>query len=153
MSAVDPEMLEHLRKVAYRNRISTQWLPGFEVPREIEKAWKGPDFTKSYLRSFMTFCMRTRICEWLRRINHCLERKRDPWQKNEPAAKKLTKALEDWGQGQWVRDQWGHAQTNISGQASEMPEDLRKRECLRIAREAIARSTREAIRQKGRADR
>ena len=148
MADLDTDGARVLCEAAYRAALVRAGAPGFTVPKEIVQAWGKPDdFTAGYLRSFLTFCWRTEISQWVERIGHCLERKRDPWAENADASTKLRKALEDWLKSDWIQKQWTDAQSNAS-QEGELPPALLEQERKRIAREQMELSIRPVLRDK-----
>lgn len=140
-------------EVAYRARVNEQWPRGFEVPAATLGAWKHRDFTKSYLRSFLTFCARTRIDDWVKHIEHSLEKERDPWKKHKEGAESLRNCLKEWAGngGGWVAQQWSESSKDLFSEAPPpVDSGFRNAETLRLARDEMARCIRAAIRAKGR---
>lgn len=119
----------------------------FRVPEATVRAWKSGKFTRSYLRSFLTFCSRRGVQEWITFIDGCLEKQRDPWRENQEAAKALRDALTIWNSSDWVAERWKEGQAMI-GVHKPMPPCFEETERLRIAREEMAVGLRTAIRAK-----
>jgi hypothetical protein len=140
-----------LLNAVYRANLKRKWPPGFQVPDETVKAWKN-DFTKSYLRSFLTFCLRTKMDEWLQYIKHCLKKNRDPWQQNTSSANKLVTHLEQWMESDWVSENWQNSLSEFGLSTTAMPEELISAEKLRIAREQMVINIRQALRAKGKGE-
>lgn len=146
-----PEM-QGVCEALYRARLGQEWLTdGFRVPEKTQNAWRSKAFTKSYLRSFLTFCSRTGIDEWVARVEHCKAKKRDPWAEKEgAAAAALIEALQDWQRADWVAKQWDMALGKLSeDDAVALSDEFLRAETLRIAREQLAVGIRAAIRTKG----
>ncbi|MBP8952480.1 MAG: hypothetical protein KBI47_08850 [Armatimonadetes bacterium] len=122
--------------------------PGmFQVPKATILAWKRGKFTRSYLRSFLTFCCRREAQDWIAFIDGCLKKQRDPWQENQEGAKALLDALHGWEKSTWVAERWDEVQALIEG-SDPMPSCFEKTEKLRIARDQMMVGLRTAIRTK-----